>query len=322
MMSIPPFLTEAIQKNAERFSQKELIRASEELSRLYQNPTSVSLKGDAIHHAYLTVRMPATFAVVSRVLQELNKFNLSIKTLLDSGSGPGTVLWAAEELLPELESAHLIEYNPSFIAIAQQIAHHLPRPLTCQWHQMNILNAFPCQTADLVTASYVIGELPETALFTFLKKSWEATAQAFVIIEPGTPRGYERILLARKWLIEAGAHIAAPCPHHNQCPLAGTERWCHFSQRLQRSSLHRSTKGAALGYEDEKYSYLIATKTVTKNPSARVVGHPRKHSGHLNVDLCTVEGVQQRTFSRRDGPLYKTAQKLSWGDSLSEHDSL
>lgn len=317
-MTLPQFLEQAIKNEGERIPQKELTRASEELSLLYQNPSpSIRLTGDAIHSAYLAVRMPATFAVVTRVLQEMNHRHATpIKTLIDIGSGPGTVLWAAEELLPSLESARLIEQNPSFIAIAKRIAEHLPRPIQCQWDQASITGTFPDSRFDLVTASYVIGELAEAELIPLLEKSWKATGQALVIIEPGTPRGYERILMAREWLITAGAHIAAPCPHQNKCPMAGTDRWCHFSQRLQRTSLHRTAKGASLGYEDEKYSYLIALKSVVENPSARAVGHPRKHSGHLNVDLCTADGIVQKTFSRRDGPLYKTAQKLSWGDPL------
>lgn len=318
-MHLPLFLEQAIEEELKNSSQKDNARASEELSRLYQNPNPhIRLTGDSIHNAYLAVRMPATFAVVTRVLEELMRHSsIFLTSLLDIGSGPGTALWAAVETCPELKSAYLLEQNSSFISIAKRIAQKLTKEINCHWQQGSIPEKFPDGQFDLVTASYVIGELSEEHLISLLEKAWKATGQALVFIEPGTPRGFERILLARDWLIQSGAHIAAPCPHEKQCPLAGTERWCHFSERLSRSALHKNIKGASLGYEDEKYSYLIATKSSQDSSDARLVGHPRKHSGHLTVDVCLPEGdVKQRTISRRDGPLYKAAQKASWGDTL------
>ena len=43
----------------------------------------------------------------------------------------------------------------------------------------------------------------------------------------------------------AGAHVVAPCAHDKRCPMDGTDRWCHFSQRLQRPDTQRAVKGGA-----------------------------------------------------------------------------
>ena len=63
--------------------------------------------------------------------------------------------------------------------------------------------------------------------------------------------------------------------------------WCHFAVRLDRSRAHRQLEHAALGWEYEKFAYVIATpadaSTVEAVP-ARVVGRPRKETGHVRLE--------------------------------------
>ena len=100
------------------------------------------------------------------------------------------------------------------------------------------------RTRDLVSLAYVLNELAPAARESVLQRLWDATADTLVIIEPGTPAGWERILAARRQLIEAGAHVLAPCPHAFACPLQAPD-WCHFAERVSRSRLHRLAKGEA-----------------------------------------------------------------------------
>ncbi len=93
--------------------------------------------------------------------------------------------------------------------------------------------------------------------------------------------------------------------------------WCHFAARVERSSLHRRLKGGSLGYEDEKFSYVAATKEPFSLPDSRILTHPERHSGHIILKLCTSEGVQHPTISKKMGPLYKQARKAEWGDAFS-----
>jgi ribosomal protein RSM22 (predicted rRNA methylase) len=91
--------------------------------------------------------------------------------------------------------------------------------------------------------------------------------------------------------------------------------WCHFSQRVERTSQHRQLKGGALGYEDEKFSYVIARKDSVKPAGARIVRHPGKHSGHVQLTLCTPEGrIENQTITRSSKAAYKLARKAEWGD--------
>lgn len=50
--------------------------------------------------AYASSRMPACYAVLYRVFDELHLHlpQFSPKTMLDFGSGPGTAIWAAREV--------------------------------------------------------------------------------------------------------------------------------------------------------------------------------------------------------------------------------
>ena len=105
--------------------------------------------------------------------------------------------------------------------------------------------------ADLVVASYMIGEISEGERTSLAELMWEKTRDTLLVVEPGTPAGYARIIALREQLIAAGAHVAAPCPHDGQCPLAAPD-WCHFTQRLPRSRAHKQLKGAELPYRGRK----------------------------------------------------------------------
>ncbi len=69
------------------------------------------------------------------------------------------------------------------------------------------------EPADLVIASYVIGEMDEAEQRTLAELMWSKTRDTLLVVEPGTPAGYARIIALRAQLVASGAHVAAPCPH-------------------------------------------------------------------------------------------------------------
>jgi ribosomal protein RSM22 (predicted rRNA methylase) len=98
--------------------------------------------------------------------------------------------------------------------------------------------------------------------------------------------------------------------------MAAAGDWCHFAQRIERTSRHRLLKGGALGYEDEKFSYLVASRKRPETLLPRILRHPGKHSGHIQLELCMPEGrVEQRTVTRSDKQAYRLARKAAWGDA-------
>lgn len=136
-----------------------------------------------------------------------------------------------------------------------------------------------------------------------------------MIIEPGTPVGFGRIKEARDELLALGGRIVAPCPHGNQCPLADDD-WCHFSQRITRTRLHRQTKAGELGYEDEKFSYIAISREQAMGTQSRVIRHPQTRKGHIRLRLCTEEGITSQVVTRKNRQLFRKARDLSRGSSF------
>lgn len=113
--------------------------------------------------------------------------------------------------------------------------------------------------------------------------------------------------------------MIAPCPHMEKCPMKGSD-WCHFSIRLDRSQEHRQLKGAKLGFEDEKYSYVAFGKGKYALARGRILRHPQKRSGHVTFKVCATDGLIEETISRKQGALYKRARKANWGDVFPPKD--
>ena len=182
------------------------------------------------------------------------------------------------------------------------------------WRRASITPGLDRPSADLVTMSYALGELPESERPDVVR--WLAEDAAMVIIiEPGTPAGWATVSAARDVLAARGLTIVAPCPHDGRCPIEPGRDWCHFSVRLPRTALHRRVKAGTLSFEDEKFSYVAATTTAWPRPAARVLRHPQKRKGLVSLRLCTEgDGIRDVLVSKRQGDLYRRARDVDWGD--------
>lgn len=268
--------------------------------------------------AYAATRMPATYAAASAALHALARGlpAFAPATQLDLGAGTGAALWAATSRWPELAAATLIEREPAMIALGQRLAASSAGVLSqAQWRQADLLGPWEAPQHDLVTATYMLGELPDQQRAALVARLWERAAGALVLVEPGTPRGWATIRAVREQLRAAGAMLVAPCPHQGPCPMPADD-WCHFAQRIARTRAHRAAKGAALGYEDEKFSYVAAARVTPTPIAARVLRHPTVRPGHIQLALCADDGLRQVTVSRGSGSGWRLARDLRWGDTL------
>ncbi|HEY2116333.1 MAG TPA: small ribosomal subunit Rsm22 family protein [Candidatus Angelobacter sp.] len=319
-MRLPAELLDAIQQETDKVDRRKLVQATAQLTERYKAAdfSIPAVATEAHRAAYLAVRLPATYAALRRVFAEINVRapQAEIASMLDLGAGPGTALFAASEEFASLQQTTLVEADAEWLALGKRLAAppRLPENLKVQWSKQDLRSGLACEKHDLAVISYTLGELPQAAAEAVLNKAWKCAGKFLVVVEPGTRRGFAAVNAARSALIANAAHIFAPCPHAGICPMAEAGDWCHFSQRVERTSQHRQLKGGDLGYEDEKFSYVVAAKTAMPPAGARIVRHPGKHTGHVQLALCTVEGkIENRTVTRSSKEDYKRARKADWG---------
>ena len=322
-MHLPQELRDAIQEEVEKIDRRRLAKASAELTQQYQAADFASrpVRSEAHRAAYLLARLPAIHAANVRVFSEIQRLapESNITSFLDLGAGPGTALHAAAQVFGSLINATMIEADASWLEQGKRISTHSPfgAVRSARWIKHDLaanLPKEPMEPYDLVVISYTLGELSQADAEKVVKQAWASTQKFLVILEPGTRRGFRLVNAVRSWLIASGAHLLAPCPHAAECPMAAAGDWCHFSQRVERSSEHRHLKGGVLGYEDEKFSYIVAARENFPQVKERIVRHPRKHGGHVQLLLCTPQGLEDRTVTKSQKESYRKARKAEWGD--------
>lgn len=259
-------------------------------------------------------------------------------THLDVGGGTGAAVWAVHRAWPGRVRSTVIDASAPALALGADLARRSGDPALASttWESRRLAAPLTLPAADLVTIGYVLGELPDPLATALIDAALNA-ARTLLIVEPGTPRGYAAVLAARTPVLAAGWRLLAPCPHARACPLPYND-WCHMAVRVPRSGLHRDLKGGELGWEDEKYTYLMAVAPAPHGPLApptshtdatapspaqptpyRVLRHPLIRKGLVQLTLCRPDGTTaQVTVSKRQGAAYRLARHTAWGDTFPD----
>jgi ribosomal protein RSM22 (predicted rRNA methylase) len=319
--NLPAELKAALDARLQGLSRNDTAERAALISKTYRDGGgSGAIRTEADALAYALARMPATYAAVIASLNALAEIrpDFAPQNLLDVGAGPGTASWAAAEAFSSLQSFALLDANSALRALALDLGSGSTRLRDMTYRRGEaravLADAGP---ADLVVASYMIGETSEAERRALTDLMWAKTRDTLVIVEPGTPAGYARIIALRQQLIAAGAHVAAPCPHDGKCPLTAPD-WCHFTQRLPRLRAHKQIKGAELPFEDEKFSYVALTRAPAARRPARVLAQPAVTKVEVSAKLCTPDGVIIAKLPRRAKADYARARRWRWGDAVME----
>jgi ribosomal protein RSM22 (predicted rRNA methylase) len=274
--------------------------------------------------AYALSRLPATYAATATVLGRIRAEAPLFQplSLLDAGCGLGAASFAAVDIWPELRDIVMLDRSPAFLRLATDFARGSSRSALAGARLIEAdmtthkddREPNPC---DLVVMSYSATELGDGDMERTVAAMWRRCTGALVVVEPGTPRDFARLLKMRSALVGMGAHIALPCPHARPCPLAAPD-WCHFAARLPRSRDHKIVKNATVPFEDEKFSYLVAARNAglfTMAP-ARILQPPRTMKYGISLKLCVPSGFRETTFLKSDKAQYAGIRKCSWGDRI------
>jgi ribosomal protein RSM22 (predicted rRNA methylase) len=307
---LPADLRAALEELGAAHAPGELARAAAALSEMYRAGRARPLERPVEAAAYALTRMPATYGALRAAWREVRE---PVSTLLDLGAGTGAAGWAAAEHWPACEVT-LVEANAAMRSAGEAMG-----APSARWRGGDFRNLAGLGGHGLVSFSYSLGELGEREALETVEPAWALADRTLTVVEPGTPKGSEFVLKVRQRLIELGAWVAAPCPHEGVCPLNGPD-WCHFAVRVERTRMHRLLKGGELGYEDEKFSYVVAVREPAGKGGARILRHPWQEKGVVRLELCSEAGLRTRTVTRREKSTFRTARKASWGEEWQERD--
>ena len=297
MDSLPSHIQSKLQ---EMFAQFDLKEQYANLSNLYKTNKANPRLTEQMGIAYARGRMPATFSVIKNVLQKFYEKGLHFDSVLDIGAGPGTLKLALSE---EVQYS-AIEQSESMLKIFQTL--HGNKNNVAKTSLQKFIKQ---QNYDAVFASYVINEIENKE--SCIKKIFELSSKYIFIIEPGTPVGFQNILLAKKIAPKYNAKVIMPCSVTENCPINSGD-WCHFSVRLPRIFEHQLIKSGKLSYEDEKFCFVIFAKdSADEFVNSTVVKKPIKKKGHVIFDVC-----KQGKIERIVVPTKKLEKEISWGDNL------
>ncbi len=161
-MQLPISLRTAVEQELSSVSFGSLNSAATELSDRYRQQRKAErfITTDAHRLAYLAVRMPATFAAVSKALAQLGE-EFHPESLLDLGAGTGSAAWAAAELFDTLQRFTLVEQDSQLIELGRKLAQESGSEAlrSADWRLGNLRNVTGVAPHDLVICSYSLGEI-------------------------------------------------------------------------------------------------------------------------------------------------------------------
>lgn len=310
-MELDNYYKNKIDSLLEGYKLNELKEVVASISSSYLEEDKISVINNELKaKIYAAFRMPATYKAVSEVLEEtLSRYNPDIKSSLDIGAGLG----AASLALSNLKEGIKFELYEKESAM-RELGTKILDDDKFKYKEFDVIKDEIKDKYDIIMSSYVLNEISKADREVVVNKMFEASNGLIVIVEPGTPNGYQIIKEIREQILAKGMHIVAPCPHEDKCPMTSSD-WCHFSTRVQRSKLHKELKGGEAPFEDEKYSYIVLSKNNVSRCSNRILRHPNIYKGMIKLTTCSNEGIKEVEI-RKNHPSYKMIKKLKVGDSF------
>ncbi|KYO25640.1 methyltransferase-like protein 17, mitochondrial [Alligator mississippiensis] len=289
---------------------------------------------DELSLVYMAARLAGEFAAMSRVFHEIQKRvpGFAPRTLLDFGSGTGSVSWAAHSFWGESLNEYVcVDSSASMLSVAEQLLQgdsdsQTPHFSTVYFRQF--LPVSPKVKFNLVVSAFSLNELPSLAeRMETIQTLWRKTDDFLVLVENGTKEGHQMLMEAREVVLKGGdklvhdpreAQVFAPCPHHLPCPRLSSQKplSCNFIQAYHPLPFSKNPE-----VQEERFFFLILRRGSgeTEEPWPRIIQRVLPLSRHVHCHLCCADGTVQHAVitARRHGrDLYRCVRCSHWGDRL------
>ena len=311
-MQLPLFLQEKVNKLYAELKQGTLSKVQKDLTYKYKNETGeskslIASKEESL--LYAISRMPATYAVIYTLINQLAEqgFISNVESIFDVGSGTGAGYFAIKELGEDI-LVSLAERDENMIKVFERL---VDGEVCVQ--KLDIIRDKIETKADLVMTSYVLSEMKEQDRLNSVLKLLESANKYLLIIDTGTPRTYENMMTVKRFVIEKGYKVIAPC-QSEKCWLKND--YCQFYARVERSALMRQAKSGELSYEDEKYFYLLISKENNEICDKRIIRRPIIKPNNIELMLCSKDGVSKEIYTKKNKELFKQAKKAKINDLI------
>ncbi|XP_069044745.1 ribosome assembly protein METTL17, mitochondrial [Lepisosteus oculatus] len=308
-------------------------RVLSELKRTTYHWTPLKYDAD-LSLVYLAARLAGGYAAVTRALHEIKKRvpSFSPGSLLDFGSGTGSVAWAAHSLWGEsLKEFVCVDSSGAMNSLADLLVRggcERADPHIQHLYFRQFLPVTPKVQFDVVVSAFSLSELPSSSeRRDTVQTLWRKTHSFLVLLENGTREGHQILMEARDTVLQAedkvtydprGASVFAPCPHQLPCPRLAQQPHlpCNFVQPYIPLPLTGSPERL-----EERFSYVVLSRAGPE-PSAgwpRLIGPVQKRARHVQCQLCCSDGQIQRvavTARQHGRDLYRCTRSSAWGDRL------
>ncbi|XP_060112587.1 methyltransferase-like protein 17, mitochondrial [Heteronotia binoei] len=283
---------------------------------------------------YMAARMDGMYAAVSRAFHEIEKRvpNFQPSTLLDFGSGTGTVSWAAHNIWGKTLTEYMnIDSSSAMLALAERLMKGASQDQDLRFSGVyfrQFLPVSPKVKFDLVVSAFSLNDLPSySERVKTIQTLWRKTNSFLVLVENGTKEGHQMLMEARAVILKGTdkvvhdprePHIFAPCPHHLPCPRLSSDRPlpCNFIQAYHPLPFRWKPQ-----LKEERFSFLILCREAgeANEPWPRITQPVLCRSRHVHVHLCCPDGTLQHVCispGNHGRDLYRCAKASNCGDRL------
>ncbi|XP_072818860.1 ribosome assembly protein METTL17, mitochondrial isoform X2 [Vicugna pacos] len=252
---------------------------------------------------YMAARLDGGFAAVSRAFHEIQARlpEFQPKTLMDFGSGTGSVTWAAHSTWGQsLREYMCVDSSAAMLELAEKLlkgGSESGVPSVPGVFFRQFLPVSPKVQFDVVVSAFSLSELPSKAdRADVVQTLWRKTSHFLILVENGTKAGHSLLMDARDLVLNG----------KEKSPLDPRPGFVFAPNKKPR---------------EEKFSMVILARGSPEEATRwpRITQPVLKRPRHVHCHLCCPDGQRQHAVitARRHGrDLYRCARVSSWGDLL------